>query len=151
MGLAGLQVVLGRGTNIAALKDEDAARAAQLAVWKLNQPPPWFERLLETHESAVLTALHPWIQAECASSSDATRIRLTLELALRCPSPGCARLLQPVVPLVLENRITNQVTLKALLDTLRNWRRGWPTRSAAMCTKSGLASRGGANAVACAP
>lgn len=53
-GLAGLHVLLKSQTAIAGLNDEDAARAAQLAVWELKGPPSWFEHLFRTHESVVL-------------------------------------------------------------------------------------------------
>jgi len=117
--LAGLNVLLERGVDIAALNDEEAARAAQLAVWELNVPPPWFERLGITHETTVPAALRAWLEAECFSLSDDHRIRGALDVALRSPAPIRARLLQPTAKFVRENRIGNRDTLKSLLEVLR--------------------------------
>lgn len=117
--LAGLHALLERGTDIAALSNEDAARAALLAVWELNGPPRWFDRLAVAHENAVIAALSPWVEAECISPSDAHRTRGALELTLRASPSIRARLLNRTVKLVHEDRIGNRDTLKSLVDALR--------------------------------
>lgn len=118
-GLAGLSVQLARETEFTSLNGNDAGRAAQLAVWELNGPPSWFSQLAAAHGHAVVAALHPWLESEAVLSSEGQRTRGALELALRCSSLVRAKLLQPLVQLVLDNRIANTETLKAILDALR--------------------------------
>jgi len=118
-GLAGLQVFLGHPERIAALSHEDVARAAQLSVWEVDGAPPWFEDLLETHGDVAVAALEPWLIAECTWSRERRGLRRTLDLALRSPSRVRRRLLQPLVQQVLESRVPDQETLKALLNALR--------------------------------
>lgn len=118
-GLAGLHTLLASGVDIASLSDDAATRAAKLAVWELNGPPSWFERLALTHERAVCAALLPWVEAEAVEASDAGRVRRALELSLQCPSAVRRQLLQSLVPLVHDGRIVNPATLKSILDALR--------------------------------
>ncbi|MGH8657983.1 MAG: hypothetical protein ACREV4_05780, partial [Gammaproteobacteria bacterium] len=118
-GLAGLHTLLANGIDIVSLSDDDAARAGKLAVWELNSPPSWFERLALTHERAVCSALIPWVEAEAVTASDAGRVRGALELSLRCPSAVRRQLLQPLVPLVNDGRIVNPATLKSVLNAVR--------------------------------
>lgn len=118
-GLVALHVLFGRENGLTDLSNEDAARAAQLAVWELNAPPPWFERIVQGHEATILVSLTPWLEAECIEPSNAHRIRGALELALSSPTSIRASLLRPALRLVQDNRIANPSTLKALVTALR--------------------------------
>lgn len=118
-GLAGIYTLLASGVDVASLSDVDASRAAKLAVWELNGPPSWFERLTSTHESAVCAALHPWIQIEASAASDVVSVRGALELSLRCPSETRRLLLQPLVGMLIDGRLASPDTLRSVLNALR--------------------------------
>ena len=117
--LAGLHTLLADDVGIAALTEEDAARAARFAVWELNGPPSWFKHLAVTHSSAVCKALHPWICNGALSETDVYPIRRALELALRCSSEVRSMLLRPLVIMVTDGRVTRPETVRAVVDALR--------------------------------
>ena len=117
--LAGLHTLLAEDLDISALKEEEAARAARLAVWEFNGPPRWFERLATTHSSAVCAALHPWICSGALSETDNYRTRVALELALRCSTAVRSMLLRPLVAMVTDGSVTRSETVKAVVDALR--------------------------------
>ena len=117
--LAGLHTLLAEHQDIAALKAEEAARAARLAVWELNEPPSWFARLATSHCLAVCETLHPWICSEALSMTDASRIRGALEMALRCSTEVRSMLLRPLVPMVMEGRVARPERVNAVVDALR--------------------------------
>lgn len=117
--LAGLHTLLAEDLDISALKGEEAARAARLAVWELNGPPLWFEHLATTHSSAVCAALHPWICSGALSETDNHRIRGALEMALRCSTVVRSMLLRPLVALVTDGSITRSETVRSVVDALR--------------------------------
>jgi hypothetical protein len=117
--LAGLNTLLADDLDISALKGEEAARAARLAVWELSGPPRWFELLASTHSSAVCAALHPWICSGALSETDNHRIRGVLEMALRCSTAVRSMLLRPLVAMVTDGSITRSETARAVVDALR--------------------------------
>ncbi len=117
--LAGLHTLLKDGLDIATLTEKDAARAARLAVWELNDPPSWFERLAIAHSSAVCDALHPWICSGALSEIEPHRIRSALEMALRCSTAVRSMLLRPLVPMITDGRVTRSETINAVVGALR--------------------------------
>lgn len=131
LSLAGLRRSLVDSSAIAALPAPEVARAAQLAVWELHGPPPWFESLARSHPADVIAALTPWVVAEAQSASRGTGVRGALEVALRCASDVRPGLLAPLVPSVTADLISGRETLKAVIDALREDGR---LPSAAVCT-----------------
>jgi hypothetical protein len=120
--LAGLNGLVGAGRDIALLTSDDAARAAKLAVWELNKPPSWFERLAQVHEVAIGQALLPWVEADVLAPAKAGDIRRALELCLRCPSAVRRRLLQPLIPHVLGGQVVDPSTVESLIGALQEER-----------------------------
>jgi len=114
-----LHTLLIQGTDIASLNDADAARAARLAVWELNTPPSWFERLCTTHENVVCASLHPWIETEVVLATNDQRVSRAFELALRCSTAIRRKLLQPLVQMIKDGSVGNPETLKSVLNALR--------------------------------
>lgn len=119
MAMAGLQTMLDEGLSITSLTEQEAARAAQLAVWELNGPPAWFEGLARTQSAAMCGALHPWIVAEAQDKTDTHRHRGAIALALNCPPVLRALLLQPLLTLVHSGQIGHPRTLKEVVKALR--------------------------------
>lgn len=117
--LAGLHTLLAEGLDIAELEGEEINRAARLAVWELNSPPSWFERMAVAHGSVVCEALHPWICNEALSTTDTHHTRGALGMALRCPTTVRSMLLRPLVEMVTDGRITRSRTVRAVVEALR--------------------------------
>jgi hypothetical protein len=119
IALAGLGRSLRDASSISALSATDVAKAAQLAVWELHSPPPWFERLARSHPTDVEAALTPWVVAEAQAPSPANGVRGALEMALRCAPDVRRGLLVQLVPLVASGQISRRETLKAVIIALR--------------------------------
>jgi hypothetical protein len=117
--LAGFHTLLDEGMEIASLTDADAGRAAKLAVWELNGPPNWFEPLANTHATAVSEVLKPWIESEAQLSTEAHGFRRGLEMVLRCSAEIGAALLTPLLPMIIDGRISRLETLKDVVKALR--------------------------------
>lgn len=109
--LAGLHTLLSEGLDIAALKKEEASRAAQLAVWVLDGPPIWFERLAMTHSMEVSQALYPWIINGAQSGEESHQARRVFEMALRCSTEVRSLLFRPLIEMVMKGRVTRSDTL----------------------------------------
>lgn len=116
LALAGLYTAISEGLNIATLGDNDAARAACLAVWELKRPPEWFSGLMTNAASAVQEALQPWLVRESQEKGSSRR---TLDLALGCSGATRAQLLAPLVSDVLNLQIPSTALLKELFDAMR--------------------------------
>lgn len=119
IALAGLGRSLRDDSSIAALSTIHVTQSAQLAVWELNAPPPWFEALARSHRTDVEAALIPWVVAEAQTTSPSNSVRRTLEMALRCAPDVRRGLLVPLVPLVASSQIGPSETLKAVIIALR--------------------------------
>ncbi|SKC69605.1 hypothetical protein [Paraburkholderia hospita] len=119
LALAGLYTALKEGEDIGAFSQSDAAKAARLAVWELKRPPDWFDRLVAGNGPAVEGALQSWIAREARQDHATSHTRRALDLALHCRGPVRARLLQPLVSVVLSRQITSPGTFKELFDALR--------------------------------
>lgn len=117
--LAGLQMQLAEGLEIAELDGEEASRAARLAVWEINSPPSWFEPLADTHSQVVFEALQPWICSEAQSEMDTHRPHSALGMALHCPSNIRSMLLRPLVAMISGGSIKRSDTFRAVVDALR--------------------------------
>ncbi|MFP3433572.1 hypothetical protein SB781_27710 [Paraburkholderia sp. SIMBA_061] len=120
VALAGLRMSLRDASSISALSAMNVAKAARLAVWELNGPPPWFDALARTHGKVVETALTPWVVAEAQAASPGHVVRGALEMALRCAPDVRRGLLEPLVPLVSSAQIRRRETLKEIIIALRD-------------------------------
>lgn len=119
VALAGAYRSLIDQSVIPSLNSDHVEKAAQLAVWELQTPPPWFAPLARAHQSKVQSALGAWILAEAQADSPGNGVRGALETALRCPADVRARLIAPVATLVTAGQVINRETLWSLIDVLR--------------------------------
>ncbi|CAJ8169967.1 Uncharacterised protein [Burkholderia pseudomallei] len=119
LALAGLYTMLTETSDISALPENDATRAARLAVWELKRPSNWFYDLTINNGAAVERALHPWIIKEAHQSHMQSHALRTLDLALHCETSLRADLLRPLVPTVLNQQIPVPETFNELFAALR--------------------------------
>jgi hypothetical protein len=115
IGLAGVRRSLVDDNSIARLPAANVAKAAQLAVWELNAPPPWFEALVRLRRPEVEAALAPWLVAEAQAAIPGNGVRGALEMVLRCGKGVRAGLILQLAPLLGAGQISRRETLEAVV------------------------------------
>lgn len=119
MAIAGLTRFLRDSNSTSAMSEGDVTQAAQLAVWALHRPPPWFESLARVYPIVVEAALSPWIIAEAKAIYGDSNVRGALEMVLGCAPDIRRTLLTQLVPLVDQGQISRPETLVKIIKTLR--------------------------------
>lgn len=119
IALAGLRGALLDESSISSLSAIDVAKAAQLAVWDLHAPPPWFETLARLRRPEVEAALVPWLVTEAKAATPGNGVRGAFEMALRCAQDVRRSLMAPLAPLVAAGQIRRRETFEAVILALR--------------------------------
>jgi hypothetical protein len=116
--LAGVTLTVADGVEFTSLPAEEVAAAAQIAVWALPGPPPWFVPLFEARPIEVATALNPWVLAELQDEQPGTGIRGAFVLAMHCPAHIRRPLLEGATHLVLQSAVKNIAVLMQVVPAL---------------------------------
>lgn len=116
--LAGVTLAVADGLEFASLPAEEIAAAAQIAVWALPGPPPWFVTLFKTRPKEVAAALNPWVLAELQDEQPGTGIRGAFVLAMHCPAHIRRPLLDGAAQLLLQGAVKNNGVLMQVTPAL---------------------------------
>lgn len=117
-GLSGVTLTVGGHSDFSSLTSEDVFSAAQLAVWALPGPPPWFEPMYNVWSRDVETALNPWVIDELKAEQPGTGNRGAFALAMNCPPYIRRALITGTTSLVLDGAVKNGNCLKQLVPAL---------------------------------
>lgn len=116
--LAGLKELFSQGLAISTLKPDEIKKAARLATWETNGPPPWFETIASQHRNAVCEALSSWICSDTLVEEDGYSHRGALSMVLRCPEPIRRELLSPSANLINSGKIAFTDRKRKLFEVL---------------------------------